>query len=335
MEHENNDVEIDVKKYARALGLYHIIEERLIDAGRRVLLPTLALMGIWVIGRVLEAYFHRTVFEPIFIYCISLSVWILLGVFVFGAAVDYMRQMKTHLKDYSLIISWAFFALLISFIIYYFQGFKVASIGLFSIISGLTEPAQQSFVLLFKSFPVIPLLPVNLVAAKVMGTGLEIDSLMPFVLSASFVFGFFVWSIVYGIFLLKFQGERDFKIVHLSLASAGMIIIMVIKSISSFADELLIYLQAGTAILLLLQILLTYSCLRFAAIMEKDEDAKEEQDEQDEKPIPLPPSALKVAFFILLILPVLADIQSQFTSVSNGKTVLQELESNQKEEDIK
>lgn len=318
MESENTDI----KKRAISLDSLRAVGNTITDAGKYALFLALVLIGIWFVGRIFAAFSHNTVFEPILTYCMALSVWILLGVFVFGAAIHCAPQLIPYLRRRNVLISWVFFGLLGAAILYIIQGYRVASMGLFAIMSGLTEPARQSFFQLFKFFPVTPMLPINLVAAKAMGLGLEIDSLMPFVWRSSYILMCFVWSLVYGALLLRMQGGKFLKVVHLALSLAGLIIMMTLKSLSIFTKEQLIFLQMGVLILFFLQVLLTYSSLRVAA-RGKNEDMEETD------PIPLPPTAFKVALFLLLILPILADLQNQFVLVSNSRPILQELASDQ------
>ena len=282
------------------------------DIGRYALFMASVLMGIWFVGRIFEAATQSTIFEPNLVYWMGLSTWILLGVFALAAAVQYIQLSTTQFSRFSVIVSWISFGLLVAAIIYAFQGYRIASMGLFAIMAGLTEPAQQAFFQLFKFFPAAPMLPINLVAAKAMGSGLEIDALMPFVLSPSYIFVFFVWSLVFGALLLRMLGEKSIKTVHLGLASAGLFIMMTVKSLSSFTDEQLVFLQAGAIVLFFVQVLLTYSSLRFAA---------------SGKNVPLPPSAFKVALFLLIILPVLADIQNQFVLASDSRPIMHQLAS--------
>jgi hypothetical protein len=108
------------------------------------------------------------------------------------------------------------------------------------------------------------------------------------------------------------RGEKSIKIVHLGLASAGLFIMMAVKSLSSYTDGQLVFLQAGAIVIFFVQVLLTYSSLRLSANGEN---------------VPLPPSALKVAFFLLIILPVLADIQNQFVLASDSRPIVHQLAS--------
>jgi hypothetical protein len=270
METEN----VDTKH--RVIGFHTLkaVGNTFTNAGKYALFPALVLMGIWSVGRVFEALSHNTLFEPFVVFCMSLAVWVLLSVFLFGAAIDYVPRLIPHLKRRKVVFTWVFFGLLGAAILYLTQGYRVGSTGLFAIMAGLEEPAQQSFFQLFKFFPVTPLLPINLVAAKATGMGLEIDSLMPFVWSPPYILLFFVWSFVYGALLLRMQERKTLKVIHLALSLAGLIAMMALKSLFNLTIEQLIFLQMGALALLLFQILLTYSCFRLAARGE-NEDVEE------------------------------------------------------------
>jgi hypothetical protein len=288
------------------------------DTGRYALFMASIIMGIWFVGRIFEAATHSTIFEPNLVYWMGLSTWVLLGVFALATTIRSIRDLTQASSRVTVIISWLSFGVLAAAILYATQGYRIASTGLFAIMAGIPEAAQQTFFQLFKFFPATPMLPINLAVAKAMGSGLEIDALMPLVWSPSYIFIFFVWSLVYGALLLRMRGGKFIKIIHLVLASAGLFIMMTGKSISHFTDEQLLFLQVGMVVLFFMQVLLTYSSIRTAA-----ED--ENEDSENTKPIPLPPSAIKVALFLLIILPVMADLGNQFALSSHSKQIVQEL----------
>jgi len=196
--------------------------------------------------------------------------------------------------------------------------------GLFAIMAGLPEAAQQALFQLFKFFPATPMLPINLAAAKAMGLSLQMEALMPLVWSPSYIFIFFVWSLVYGALLLRMRGGKFMKVIHLGLASAVLFIMMTVKSLSRFTDEQILFLHVGMVVLFFLQVLLTYSSIRTAAEGEKAES-------ETPKPTTLPPPAIKVALFLLIILPVLADLGNQFALSSQSRRLVQELATDKSE----
>jgi hypothetical protein len=300
----------------------HLAGKFFTDTGRYAFFMALVLMGVWLVGRILEAITQKTVFDPNLVYWMGVSMWILLGVFVLGTAVSYIRELSGCMDKRHLILSWFSFGVVVAATLYISQGYRIASKGLFAIMSGLTESASQTFFLLFKFYPVTPTLPINFAASKASGVGLEINSLMPLVLSSSAIFIFFVWSLVYGTLLLKMPGNKFFKIVHLSLSLAGLVILMMVKTMFSLTMEQHIYLQVGAVILVFMQVILTYSSLRFAATNKNNET-------QENIPMPLPPSAFKVAFVLLVILPILADFQNQYVLASSIKPIMRELANDQ------
>jgi hypothetical protein len=66
--------------------------------------------------------------------------------------------------------------------------------------------------------------------------------------------------------------------------------------------------QAAGAMLLVFQVLLAYTCLN--ALAEGNET--EQPEIKDKRPLGLPPSALKLALCLFIILPILADLGYQF-----------------------
>jgi hypothetical protein len=329
METENSAVmdteKTEVNESTVKIGTLKAFGNKLTDAGNYALLLASVLIGIWCVGRVFEAFSLRTVFEANLVYWMVLCIWILLGTFVVGSAVHYIQRLAPHLKERNVIGSWVFFGILIAAVVCVIQGYRFASMNFFAIMAGTTEPAQQSLFQMFKFFPATPILPVSLLATKAAGVGIEITSLMPFVWNSSWLFVFFVWSIVYGALLLRMPGEKPLhivKVVHLVVSLAGMVIMMMLKSIFTFTEEYLISLHAFVIVLFVSQILLTYSSLRFAA-----GDKNEDEDIKYSKP--LPPSALKVALFLIIIFPILTDLQNQFVMSTDSRPIIKELAADQ------
>jgi hypothetical protein len=316
MEDEN----AKTKKTAFGLTGLRLVGNGLVEAGRYSLFVALILIGIWCVGRIFETFSLRTVFESNLVYWMALFIWVLLGIFVMGTAIQYARNMTLSDMRHGVIFSWAFFGLLLAATLYHTRGYCIASIGLLATITGLTESAKQAVFLLFKFYPAAPILPVNLIAAKVTLKTIGVDSLLPFAWSSSQLLGFFIWSLAYGTLLLKFQGNRFPKIVHLVSSLAGLSFLMTIKSLGALKEEQLIFLHAGAIIILFLQVLLTYSSLRNAG-----REMSAENEEIKPISLPLPPSALRVALFLLLIFPILADLQNQFMLASGNRQIVQEL----------
>ena len=310
--------DIPVKKTASFLKALKSIREGLLTVKRYALFLAFMLMGIWCAGRVIEAFSGTPVFEPTLICWMALFIWVMLGLFVVGAAVQYTRDLTAGYKQFPVIITWIFFGLLLAGTVYIAQGYRISTMSLFATASGMTDSAKQTLLLLFKSYPATPVLPINLVTAKAAGTVLEVDSLMPSIWGSPYLFGIFIWSLAYGTLLLRQRGIKVAKILHLTLAMAGVVAMMVMKATSTFTNEQLVFLHAGAVTVLFLQALLTYSCIRMAA-------GTKNEDTEEATPIGLPPSGLKFALFLLIILPILADIHNQFALASHAKPVIQEL----------
>ena len=283
--------------------------EGFLTAKRYSLILACILMGIWFVGRVIEALTGTAVFEPVLTYWMATFIWVMLVLFMAGAALQYTRNLVAGYKQLPVIIAWVSFGLLLAGTIYSVPGYRIATMNLFAVVSGVMESAQQSLLVLFKSYPAAPVLPINVVTAKAAGKALEINSLLPFVWGSAYLFGIFIWSLAYGTLLIMQRGIRVTKILHLILAVAGVIVMIVLKVGSAFTKEQLVFLHAGAVAVLLLQALLTYSCIRMAASTKNEE-------KEEATPVGLPPSGLKYAIFLLVILPILADLHNQFVLAS-------------------
>lgn len=306
------------KKPVIAIKALKSIGEGLLAVKRYSLFLSFMLMSIWCAGRVIEAFSGTPVFEPNLICWMALFIWVMLGLFVAGAAIQYRRNLTAGYKQFPVIITWVFFGLLLAGALYSAQGYRIATMSLFATASGMTESAKQTLLLLFKSYPAAPMLPINLITAKAAGKVLEVDSLMPFIWGSPYLFGVFIWSLAYGTLLLMQRGMRFPKVLHLILSLAGVVVMMVMKATSAFTKEQLVFLHAGAVTVLFLQALLTYSCVRLAA-------GRRNADTEEAAPIGLPPSGLRFALFLLIILPVLADLHNQFALASHSRPVIQEL----------
>ena len=301
--------DIHIKKTASFFKALKSIREGLLTVKRYALFLAFMLMGIWFVGRVIEALTGTAVFEPVLIYWMATFIWVMLVLFVAGAALQYTRNLVAAYKQLPVIIAWVSFGLLLAGTIYSVPGYRIATMNLFAVASGMVETAQQSLLALFKSYPAAPVLPINVVTAKAAGTIAGVDSLMPFIWGSPYLFGIFIWSLAYGTLLLRQRGMKVAKILHLTLAMAGVIAMMVMKATSTFTNEQLVFLHAGAVAVLLLQALLTYSCIRLAA-------STKNEDKEEATPVGLPPSGLKYAIFLLVILPILADLHNQFVLAS-------------------
>jgi hypothetical protein len=301
--------DIHTKKPLISRKAITLIGEGFLTAKRYSVILACILMGIWCAGRVIEALTGATVFEPILIYWMATFIWVMLVLFVAGTALQYTSNLVVSCNQFPALIAWVSFGVLLAGTIYSVPGYRIAAMNLFALASGMVGSAQQSLLALFKSYPATPMLPINVVTAKAAGKALEINSLLPFVWGSAYLFGIFIWSLAYGTLLIIQRGIRVSKILHLTLAVAGVIVMMVLKVASGFTKEQLVFLHAGAVAVLLLQALLTYSCIRLAA-KRKDGEAEEAV------PVGLPPSGLKYAMFLLVIVPILVDLHNQFVLAS-------------------
>ena len=300
---------------SKVAAAFRSIGNGLAEAGRYAAYLSLVLIGIWFTGRVLEALFHRVVFEPPLVFWLTISIWILLGIFLLSRLILNLKQLTAQSGKASLMMSWIFFGFLVAATMFVLRGYQIASAGLYSTMAGLSEPARESFIMMFQVHPVTPILPVNVAIAKLTGIGIEVDSVMAFVWPLPYIFIFFLWSFVYGTLLLMIGKIRLSKMINLMMVLAGLVITMVFKTAVTPSNEQLVFLHAAAVAMLVFQLILTHSYLVEAAESLKGKST-------EEKNLPLPPSGLQFTLVILFVLPILADLHNQFGTTSPTASVV-------------
>lgn len=282
----------------------------------------MVLISTWLIGRIMEAVYGNTVFDPVLTRWLGISIWILLLIWIVGWGIGSIKELSGAEKRRHVIVSWVFLVILMAAGLYDLEGFRISSAGLFTALSGATESSQQAFFQLLKQHPANPMLAANLIASELTGAGIPGPS-AGYVWSSNILFAFFIWSFAYGVLLLMHKNNVWPKAVHLALAACSLWILIILKSVFSTTMDQMIMLHATAATLLVFQVLLTYSTLR--AYGEPAEEVRENSDPFSVHPDPgeektplkkrsagLPPSALKIALFLFIIMPILADLHYQF-----------------------
>lgn len=297
------------------------IGERLVSARRYILIPAFVLVALWFVGRGLEGMTHNTVFEPTLIKWIALFIFILFGLYIFFSLAFYIYHFISSANRKYAVLTWIFFALIIAGVVLTFGGYRDASKGFFALVSGSSESAEQALFLVFKFNSATPIMPIQLITAEIFPGLMDVESIAPFAWSFPILFAFFVWSLLYGSFLLMFQGKKALKVCHLLLALLGVFVMMVLKAAFGFTNHHLILLHAGAVILLFVQILLTYSSLRYAA-------ENKIQDPSEAVHL-LPPSVLSLALVLILLLPLLTDIMNQYSITRASLPIIEKLTINQ------
>jgi hypothetical protein len=182
------------------------------------------------------------------------------------------------------------------------------------------------------------MLALNLAAASLAGTGWEIQSLAPYVWHWNALFAFFLWSFACGIALLIRRDHLVAKSLHLCLAAFGLMALIFLKSASTPTAGQMILFQAATPLLLIFQLLLAYGSLRAAAAGDRIQAPPPEESGLSQtaagrtvkmRPIGLPPAALKLALFVFLVLPIMADLQSRFDLSASTARIVDELSTRQ------
>ncbi|MDD2391158.1 MAG: hypothetical protein PHP23_15715 [Desulfobacterales bacterium] len=291
----------------------------LIHIGKFSLFLVLILIGIWSVGRIFEIFSHNAVFEPPFIYGYAQVVWVFLFLFFASQFIKYIQSLIANYRNFRMIVFCIWFAFIVIATVYVQSGYRIAVNGIFSGFPESAESSRNALFELFKYHPSTPLLPINLLILKIAGTAIDPDTLTPFAWGLTSIFAFFIWSVVFGGLLLMLPGRKTLKITHLILAVSGLILTMLLKTSGKPPGEELILLHAGTVFVLIFQILTTFSCLRHAAI----------EGGKDGQPSDMPfPSTIKLAVFLLIIVPLLSDLQNQFTRAPASDRVIKEQTTN-------
>ena len=301
------------------------------------MIGAMVLIGIWLLGRVMEAMHGNTVFDPILTIWLSVSIFTLLTIWIIGSGIASAKNMMQGERRWRAVVSWILFLIIILSILFYFEGFRTSSSGLFGAISGSTDSTKQAVFLLFKYHPANPMLAVNLLASKLTGA-LDIESLIPYVWNSNLVFAFFIWSFGYSILLLMNKNEIWPKSIHLFFSACGLGVIILLKAMSSITNEQMVLLHTAAAMLFIFQALLTYAFLRafagrrveIAAESIASDSFSKEENPGDEKAMPgIPPSSLKIVLCLFIVLPILADLQTQFILAPSSAQVMNEIANGQ------
>jgi hypothetical protein len=145
--------DIHTKKPLIARKAITFIGEGFLTAKRYSVILACILMGIWCVGRVIEAFTGTTVFEPILIYWMATFIWVMLVLFVAGTALQYTSNLVVSCKQFPAVIAWVSFGVLLAGTIYSVPGYRIAAMNLFALASGMVVSAQQSR---FGPFQVLP-----------------------------------------------------------------------------------------------------------------------------------------------------------------------------------
>ena len=317
---------------------FRMFENSLNATGRPLLIAIPVLLAVWFLGRVMEALHGNAVFDISLTYWFGLVVCILLAFWVIVSGIASAKVLKETQDRKMAGLSWIFFLILAVLVLLSLEGFRVSSAGLFAALAGLPDLSRQASFLLFKFHPANPMLAMNLAALILMGTAPDVDSLVPYVWSWNVLLAFFIWSFVYGILLLVRKDNVVPKSFYLFLAALVLIVLIFLKSVSSLTAEQMIMFQAAAPILLVFQLLLTYASLRAAVggVHNKAESTETVQffkpkhvKSASKQPLGLPPSAMKLALFLFLVLPILTDLQNQFTLSSSSQRIIKKISMNQ------
>lgn len=316
------------------------VKASLKGAVRPIWVAILVLLVVWLTGRVMETLHASVVFDPALTYGLSLALVLLLLLWVVGAGLAAVEALRATRRNKRLAAAaWVFFAILVGTVLLGFNGYRTCAASLFAALGGSSEAYGQATFLLFKFHSLNPLQGMNLAAATVMGQDWGVEMLAPFVWSWNALFAFFIWSIAYGILMLMHKVKSGIKNMHLICAVFGLLGMIILKSLAEPTPQQMLVIQAAAAILLVFQVLLAYSVLRTVAAGTTeakspwpDHPARVRSMSGAQAPpaVPkpfagLPPSALKLALTLFLIVPVLADLQNQFQAASASRRMAREV----------
>jgi len=330
--------EIPLKTAAGAT--LRVLGDVIAAAAKYALTGFMVLISIWLIGRILEGLQGYCLFDPVVTRWFGISIWILLAGWIIGRGIGSVKALSQADKRWRALVCWAFFLIIVTAVFIDREGFQISSSGLFAIFSGSAESAQQDSFLLFKFHPLNPMLAVNVIASELGGTE-NFESLVSYAWSWNIIFAFFIWSLIYGIFLLMQKNHVWSKTIHLILAACGLGFLLVSKSVISFPMPWhMIYLHTSALILLVFQVLLTYANIRSFASPKKENPEEErdpfstrsekEKTEAKKSFLGLPPSALKVTLFLFIILPILADLHNQSKLAASSTKLMTEMAGHEK-----
>jgi hypothetical protein len=321
-----------------AVRFFEVVGKVLEGACKPALVAALVVIVVWCLGRIMEALHGNAVFDMTLTYWLGMVMFILLALWVVGWGMAALGDLGKARNTKLAVISWVFFSALVLTVLLSLEGYRISSAGLFAAIAGSAELSRQANFLLLKFHFVNPMLALNLAASKLVNVAWDTESLAPYVLRWDSLFVFFLWSLAYGIVLLMQRDKRGPKVVHLFFALAGLLALIIIKSLSKPTTEQMVMFQAASAILLVFQVLLAYACFRAMAGGVKGEVSGSEKVQfsppdhhgtQENNRLGLPPSAMKLALSLFLILPVLADLQNQFGLSSSSGRIVYEITKNQ------
>ncbi|MGD9309539.1 MAG: hypothetical protein PVG51_10400 [Desulfosarcina sp.] len=289
------------------------------------------LVAIWTVIRVMEALHGNPVLDMILTNWLGLIVWTLLLLWLTRSVLVSVKSLKETPDNKAAWVAWTLFGVILVTMFVCLEGFRMATSGLLSVLSGSPEDSQQAIFLLAKFHPFNPLLALNLTLLKLTGISWGLESMVPYLWHWNALFAFFLWSCVCGTVLMMRKDNRGAKVFHLSLAVMGIAALIYYKSINRPSAEILIAFQAAFPVLMIFQILLLYASARYLVTESKPSPSKIEAQghpvpEGDEtstgQTINLPPSAIRIALFVFLVLPILADLQGRFQlSVASARIV--------------
>ncbi len=297
-----------------------------------VVIPVLLL--VWFSGRLLEVVNGNSVFDSFTAYWLGITMSLLIILLTIAVGIRCFEAIRNAESKKLVALSWLGLFVVVALGVSSMDGIQVATTGLLAAAADTAEPARNAVFLLMKYHSFNPMLAVNLIVQMMTPWTLDVAALAPFVWNWNILFFLYVWSFAFGIATLARQGMALAKILHLVAATAGLVLLLFLKSKSLVTTVYMIAFQTGVLVVLLWQLLLVYASLRQTAAgaskgpaeneMLLGETRKTQQSKLNYRG--LPPSAIVLALALFLVMPILADLNRQAEDSLYGKKLAEEME---------
>jgi len=293
----------------------------------------LVLLVLWSGGRGYEIFSGYTFFQPPIAFWLILVTWVILGLNFISRLVRLIKEIITK-KSPGIFFGWIITGMVIGSFLWFFNGYRIAIIGLTSSVTGLSASMAQAVFLLFKFTPAIPILPFNYLASLFSDMNIPSSVLVQYAWPKEFLAYYALISLVLGIVFFFIRSGSGFLIfLHFIAALVGTVCLTEIAvavtqllpegSIFGVITEFVrrnlplrmthhnqILFHLAVNLMVVLQVIILNSILVHST--------KKRYENLNSNA--LPPGAVKILLWTYVLMPVLADLASRFLLVS--KTVM-------------
>jgi|GEM_PF-2337194 len=291
------------------------------------------LILVWFSGRLLETLNGNPVFDSFAAYWLGITMCLLMILLAIIVGIRCFEAIRNAESKKLVAFSWLGLFVVVALTVTSMDGIQVSATGLLAAAAGAAEPARNAVFLLMKYHSFNPMLAVNLVAQMMTPWALDIAALASFVWNWNILFFMYVWSFAFGIAMMVRQGMALAKTLHLVAATAGLVLLLFLRSKSLVTTEYMVVFQAGVLMVLLWQLLLVYASLRQTAAaalaVHANKDMPFGETRKTHRPKcnyrGLPPSAITIALAMLFVTPILADFNRQVQDSRYGNRLAKEM----------